>query len=86
MFRHNHAIRLTSIDVVLFARVTGGDRPPPTTVGDYNLRLEAASRNWDGGQSAAERLLARMARDMMLDPLDPTDVLIKGQFGQSPRG
>jgi len=85
MFRHNHAIRLTSIDVVLFARVTGANRPPPTTVGDYNLRLEAAARNW-GGQSAAERLLARMARDMMLDPLDPTDVLSKGQLGASLMG
>jgi hypothetical protein len=85
MFRHNHSIRLTSIDVVLFARVTGADRPPPTTVDDYNLRLEAAARNW-GDHSDAERLLARMARDMMLDPLDPTDVLSKGQLVESLMG
>ena len=78
MFRHNQSLRLTSMDAVLFARVAGTDSPPPITVGDYNRRLAAAALRWGGGPSAGESLLANMALDMMLDPLDPTDVLSGG--------
>ena len=83
MFRLKDAIRLTSLDVTLFARVTGVERPPPTTVLDYNRRLAAAEQIWGNGQSPGERVLAGMARAMMLDPLDPTDVLNRGQLGQA---
>ena len=83
MFRLKDAIRLTSLDLTLFARVTGIERPPPTTVVDYNRRLAAAEQIWGNGQTPAERLLAGMARAMMLDPLDPTDVLNKGRLSQA---
>ena len=80
MFRHKDSIRLTSIDAVLFARVTGAGLAPPKTVSDYNRRLADAAHAWSAGRSAGERLLASMAREMMLDPLDQTDVLNNGQL------
>ena len=83
MFRHNQSLRLTSMDAVLFAKVAGADSPPPITVGDYNLRLAAAALRWGGGPSAAESLLANIALAMMLDPLDPTDVLTGGPLGKT---
>jgi hypothetical protein len=80
MFRHNGSIRLTSIDVVLFARVTDADCPPPITVADYNRRLVLAAQHWGQESSTGARWLAKLACDMMLDPLDPTDVLDNGQL------
>ena len=82
MFRHNGSIRLTSLDVVLFARVTDAGGPPPVTVTDYNRRLLMAAQHWSQEPCAGARLLARLACDMMLDPLDPTDVLDNGQLGK----
>ncbi len=82
MLRFNGSIRLNALDNQLYARVAGMQLAAPTTVDDYNRRLEFAARMWSGGQSAGELILAQMARELMLDPLDPTDVLSERQLGK----
>lgn len=80
MFRHKNSIRLTALDHQLYARVAATQLAAPTTVSDYNRRLEIAATIWGGGTTPGELLLAQMARDLMLDPADPTDVLGKRQL------
>ena len=82
MLRFNSSIRFNALDNQLYARVAGMQMAAPTTVDDYNRRLELAARMWSGGQSAGELILAKMARELMLDPLDPTDVLSERQLGK----
>lgn len=80
MFRYKDSIRLTALDHQLYDRVVGKQCTAPTTVGDYNQRLEQAALMWSGGRSAGELRLAQMARELMLDPLDPSDVLCERQL------
>ncbi|WP_088280018.1 hypothetical protein [Ideonella sp. A 288] len=75
MLRFGESIRLTELDRELFARVAASEWDAPTSVGDYNRRLELATKMWSGGTSPGALLLAQMARDLMLDPADPADVL-----------
>ena len=83
MLRFNNSIRLTVLDRQLYARIAGTPSAAPRTVDDYNRGLEHAARLWGNGQSPGERLLARMALALMLDPLDPADVLGERQLGQA---
>ena len=39
---------------------------------------------WSGGATPGELILAQMARDLMLDPVDPTDVLGERQLTKQP--
>jgi len=83
MLRCNDSIRLTALDRQLYARVEGTQLAASTTINDYNQRLELAGKMWCGGRSAGELLLARMALELMLDPLDPSDVLSERQLGST---
>jgi hypothetical protein len=80
MLRYNDSIRLSTLDHQLFARVAATEAGAPTTVSDYNRRLQDAARMWSGGTTPAELMLAQMARELMLDPADPTDVLGERQL------
>jgi hypothetical protein len=82
MLRYKDSIRLNVLDRQLYARVAQTQRDAPTTVRDYNHRLEAAARMWSGGATPGELILAQMARDLMLDPVDPADVLGERQLAK----
>jgi hypothetical protein len=82
MLRHKDSIRLNLLDRALYARVAQTQLDAPTTVGDYNHRLEVAARIWSDGTTPGELILAQMARDLMLDPVDPSDVLGERQLAK----
>ena len=84
MLRYKDSIRLNLLDSQLYARVAQTQLDAPRTVSDYNHRLEVAARMWSGGATPGELILAQMARDLMLDPVDPTDVLGERQLTKQP--
>lgn len=83
MLRFGDSIRLSALDRELYARVAATTWAAPTSVDDYNRRLEIATRMWSGGTSPGALLLAQMARDLMLDPADPADVLGNRPIGST---
>jgi hypothetical protein len=85
MIRYNASIRLSSVDLALFASLTGQDLPPPTNVADYNERLRNAASAWARGGSQEERLLVDIAEGLLLDEDDATSVIDQDKLvaGQS---
>jgi hypothetical protein len=75
MIRYNMSIRLSGVDLALFASLTGADLPPPTDVADYNQRLRLAASTWAQGSSEEERLLVDIAHGLLLDEDDACSVI-----------
>lgn len=75
MIRYHEHIRLSAVDMALFASLTGPCLPPPTNVAEYNQRLRAAAQAWARGATQEERLLVEIAEGLLLDEDDVTSVI-----------
>lgn len=75
MIRYNEHIRLSGVDMALFASLTGPCHAPPTNVAEYNKRLRAAAATWARGATQEERLLVEIAEGLLLDEDDFTSVI-----------
>lgn len=71
MLRHQDKIRLTPKEKQSLDSVAGYRQAAPTTVDEFNRRLEAAAELWTAGDTPEERLAAVLARDMQLPHAEP---------------
>lgn len=62
MLRHQDKIRLTPKEKQSLDSVAGYRQAAPTTVDEFNRRLEAAAELWTAGDTPEERLAAVLAR------------------------
>jgi hypothetical protein len=85
MLRHQNKIRITPKEKQSLDSLAGYRQAAPTTVHEFNRRLEAAAELWAAGDTAEEKLASQLARDLMLSSAVEGGELHRSEADSAPR-